>query len=101
MLARLHPNFAFGLAQHWSRKSRESQDHEAEKYLGDKEEWLFQYCKDYLESENNKIDYFVFGHRHLPIDVKVNKARYINLGEWIHHKTYGVFDGKELSLKKA
>ena len=100
MLARLHPNFAFGLAQRWSRKSRESQDHEAEKYIGDNEEWLFQYCEEYLEKHNSKIDYFVFGHRHLPIDVTVKTSRYINLGEWVYHKTYAVFDGEKVSIKK-
>jgi UDP-2,3-diacylglucosamine hydrolase len=43
----------------------------------------------------------VFGHRHLPIDVPVNETtRYINLGEWVHHFTYAVFDGSNLELKR-
>ena len=41
------------------------------------------------------------GHRHLPLDIKLSdKSRYINLGEWIHHNTYAVFDGVNLELKK-
>lgn len=99
LFARLHPNFSFGIAQFWSKKSRDSQISESETYLGDDEEWLFQYCKEYLETKNSKINYFVFGHRHLPIDVEVKNSKYINLGEWIHHKTYAVFDGSDVALK--
>jgi UDP-2,3-diacylglucosamine hydrolase len=59
---------------------------------------LFQFCKDYLRS--HKIDYFVFGHRHLPLDLDVDgRARYINLGEWINYNTYAVFDGQAMLLK--
>ena len=51
--------------------------------------------------EEKHFDYFVFGHRHLPLDIQLNpKSKYINLGDWITHFTYGVFDGKELFLKK-
>jgi UDP-2,3-diacylglucosamine hydrolase len=36
----------------------------------------------------------------LPLDLKVSEtARYMNLGEWLHHCTYAVYDGKELILK--
>ena len=46
------------------------------------------------------FDYFVFGHRHLPIDVKLpQNSRYINLGEWINYFSYAEFDGNELYLK--
>jgi UDP-2,3-diacylglucosamine hydrolase len=46
------------------------------------------------------VDYFVFGHRHLPLDLSIgDKSRYINLGEWLHYNTYAVFDGEELKLK--
>ena len=42
----------------------------------------------------------VFGHRHLPIDFRLNgKSRYINLGDWIHYCTYAVFDGNEMSVQ--
>ena len=44
-------------------------------------------------------DYFVFGHRHIPLDLAVEgTAHYINLGDWINHYTYAVFDGKTLEL---
>ena len=99
MFARLHPNFGIGLANFWSKKSRDSQDHEAEKYLGDDDEWLFQYCLE--EQKKDSRDFYVFGHRHLPLDKDLpGNAKYINLGEWIYHKTYGVFDGDKFEVKK-
>ena len=46
------------------------------------------------------IDYFIFGHRHLPIVHQLKtKSKYINLGDWITHFTYGVFDGKTFTLR--
>jgi len=46
-------------------------------------------------------DYFIFGHRHLPIDHKLKngKSRYINLGEWMNFNSYAVFDGENVELK--
>ncbi len=72
-------------------------DGEEEEFFGE-EEWLVQYAKDKLASEN--IDYFIFGHRHLPIEYALPKgALYINLGDWIRYNTYAVFDGAELKLQ--
>jgi UDP-2,3-diacylglucosamine hydrolase len=59
---------------------------------------LVAYCKRKLKQEH--FDYFIFGHRHLPLDIKLNEsARYINLGDWITHFTYAVYDGRSLELK--
>ena len=98
LFARLHPNFGMRLADYWSAKSREVNRSEDEKFMGEENEWLAIYCKEYLKKEH--IDYFIFGHRHLPLDLKVGEnSRYVNLGEWMNHNTYAVFDGKELFLK--
>lgn len=97
--ARLHPNFGIGMANFWSRKSRAATGDSDSKFLGEENEWLVIYCKEQLQEKHR--DYFVFGHRHLPMDIRLNEtSRYINLGEWIHYTTYGVFDGKELTLEK-
>ena len=70
---------------------------EDQKFLGDEGEWLAVYCKETLQKKH--YDYFVFGHRHLPLDMRVGeKSRYINLGEWVNYNTYGVFDGRKLNL---
>ena len=67
-------------------------------YLGPEKEWLIQYCNEQLEQ--SEIDYFIFGHRHIPIDhlLKNGTSRYINLGDWLTHYSYGVFDGLDLKL---
>lgn len=98
LFARLHPNFGIGLADYFSRSSRKKTKHE-DQYLGDDKEFLVQYCKSHLQKEH--VDFFVFGHRHLTIDMMVaEKSRYINLGDWLQFYTYAVYDGKQLEFKK-
>lgn len=98
--ARIHPNLGIGIANAWSRKSRKTNLNHDEIFHGEEKEQLIHYCKDYIQSDDS-IDYFIFGHRHLPLDIKINdKTTYINLGEWIKHNTYAVFDGEKLELKK-
>ena len=42
----------------------------------------------------------MFGHRHLPLEIEIDhKATYINLGEWIGQKTYGVLEKGILKLE--
>lgn len=97
--ARLHPNFGIGLANYLSRKSRAATGDSDSKFLGESNEWLFIYAQEQLKQKHR--DYFVFGHRHLPMDLKLNDhSRYVNLGEWLHYKTYAVFDGHTLSLEQ-
>jgi UDP-2,3-diacylglucosamine hydrolase len=87
-----------GLANFLSRRSRAQTGTTEEIFLGEDKEWLIIYCKSMLTEKN--VDYFVFGHRHLPIDFRFsNGSRYINLGDWIHYFTYAMFDGKKLELR--
>jgi UDP-2,3-diacylglucosamine hydrolase len=98
LFARLHPNLAFTVANFFCRRSRIATGTSDSIYLGDDKEWLVSFCKDTLKEKH--FDYFVFGHRHLPIDVKLpQNSRYINLGEWINYCSYAEFDGMELYLK--
>jgi UDP-2,3-diacylglucosamine hydrolase len=94
----LPPAAGIGLANYSSRKSRAATGHSEEHFLGEEKEWLLIYSREVLARK--KIDYFVFGHRHLPIDYRLNKeSRYINLGDWINYHTYAVFDGRDMELK--
>jgi UDP-2,3-diacylglucosamine hydrolase len=96
----LHPDIGVGLAQYLSTKNKLISGDEDIKFLGEENEWLAQYSKRKLE--NKHYDYFVFGHRHLPMELKVGKnSTYINTGDWISQFTYAVFDGNKLELKKA
>ena len=92
------PFFGISLAAYFSKNSRASTGESDEKFLGEENEWLILYCRQLLKE--NEYDYFVFGHRHLPIDFQLNeKSRYINLGDWIKYDSYAVFDGTALQLK--
>ena len=93
----LHPNLGIGLANYFSRKSREKTGEADADFLGADKEWLIIYCKEVLAKEH--YDYFIFGHRHYPIDFALNdSSRYINLGDWIRNFTYASFDGQDVQL---
>ena len=96
LFARLHPNLGVGIAKKWSMHSR-LQNNKMEVFKDISEEWLAAYSKDLLQKEY--FDYLIFGHRHLPLDIQIDKARYINLGEWIHFNSYAVLDGEKLELR--
>lgn len=94
----LPPYIGIGLANYFSRKSRAKTGQTDEVFMGEENEWLIIYSKEILKQQH--YDYFIFGHRHLPIDVKLgDNSRYINLGEWIKYNSYAVFDGEDVELK--
>ncbi|MFM7645369.1 MAG: UDP-2,3-diacylglucosamine diphosphatase [Sphingomonadales bacterium] len=96
----LPPVVGMGIAEFFSRKSRAKTGAAEEVFLGPDKEWLIAYCNGRLQQE--PVDYFVFGHRHLPIDWELTSSptvvRYINLGDWIRYYSYAVLDGSGLSL---
>lgn len=95
----LHPDIAMRIANYMSQKNKLISGVEDQKFLGEDKEFLIQYSKEKLKTEN--IDYFVFGHRHLPLIFDLEKgAKYINLGDWIVYFTYGVYDGRSFEVKK-
>ena len=99
LFARIHPNLGFSIAQSWSKKSREKETKDNHKFLGEEKEWLIQFCKE--ELKNKEINFFIFGHRHLPINYDISQtSKYINLGDWIKYNTYAEFDGTNLELRE-
>lgn len=99
LFARIHPNCGIAIANYWSRKSRIATGNFDDQYKGDDKEYLVVFCKEKLKEQH--IDYFIFGHRHMIIDLKIGEtSRYINLGDWIRDYTYAVWDGNELKLEK-
>jgi UDP-2,3-diacylglucosamine hydrolase len=93
----LPPQLGIGLANYFSKKSRLATGTADSVYLGDDKEWLLQYCKHKLTQEH--YDYFIFGHRHLPIHKPINNSTYINLGEWINYESYAVLTGTTIALQ--
>ena len=95
----LHPDIGVKLAQYLSVKNKLISGAEDVKFLGEENEWLVKYTKRKLTQKH--YDYFVFGHRHLPLQLAVGEnSTYVNLGDWIGYFTYGVFDGEKFELKK-
>lgn len=95
----LHPDWGVRLAQHLSVNNRIISGEADAKFLGEDKEWLVQYAKRKLEKQH--YDHFIFGHRHLPLEIKLNEnSTYTNLGDWISYFTYAEFDGEKLTLEK-
>jgi len=91
------PVIGMGIARGWSKNSRAASSAE-EVFQGEDNEWLAVYAKEQLRIRH--YDYFVFGHRHLPLQIDLgNGSIYVNTGEWLNFNSYAVFDGTELSLK--
>jgi UDP-2,3-diacylglucosamine hydrolase len=98
MFGIIPPSIGLGLANYFSRKSRSMTNGKPEEFLGNEREWLLIYAKEKLQEEH--FDYFIFGHRHLPLNIPINNtSRYINLGEWINYTSYAVFDGTDTTLE--
>lgn len=93
----IHPDLGLRIAQHLSLRNRLISGDDDKIYNGPESEWLVHYCKEKLKTQN--IDYFIFGHRHLPLDIELSKnSSYINLGDWLEYNTYAVFDGNSVTL---
>lgn len=94
----VHPDIGVSVARHLSVKNKMISGDEDAKFLGEENEWLAQYAKRKLA--DRQYDYFIFGHRHLPMEIEVGEnSKYYNLGDWISHYTYGCFDGNGFELK--
>jgi UDP-2,3-diacylglucosamine hydrolase len=91
------PAWGMGLANYFSRKSRNGEHQPEEQFFGENE-WLIIYSRGILQQR--QVNYFLFGHRHLPTTFALgNGSTYINLGDWLHHFTYAEFDGQQTLLK--
>lgn len=94
----LHPDIGAKLALYFSYKSRESTI-EFDKTFKGEEERLVLFAKQKLQEEH--FDYFIFGHRHIPFEIKLSESsRIISTGDWLRHFTYVVMDNESLVIKK-
>jgi len=99
LYTRIHPNGSTAFAQWWSKLSRNKKDAQVP-FLGPDKEHQLIYAREKLAREPG-ISYFIFGHRHIPFDIKISPdSRVICLGDWINNFTYAVYDGREVLLKQ-
>lgn len=99
----LHPDLGAGMGNYFSRRSRLAKMNYAQtqeqRFENDKE-ILYQYAKG-KSAEHPEVDFFVFGHRHIPLTLSLNdKATLVVLGDWISHFTYGVFENGAMEVKE-
>jgi UDP-2,3-diacylglucosamine hydrolase len=97
MFSALHPSIWVGIGHRWSLNSRLGKGIMKE-FLGEEKEELIMYAKAVLENDN--IDYFIFGHRHLAMTYKLKEgAEIVFLGDWINNGSFAEWDGNALTLK--
>jgi len=93
----LHPLIGVGFGLKWSLSSRLGKGITKE-FMGEEKEDLIRYSLAFPADE--KIDYFIFGHRHLAMVYTLkNGAEIIFLGDWIKNSSYAVWDGSELAFR--
>ncbi len=95
----LHPDIGLKLVKYLSQRNKLISGIYDYNFHGEEREWLFIYAKEYLKKSD--INYFVFGHRHLPLEMPINNnSVYYNTGDWLQHYTYLAFDGNHILQKK-
>jgi UDP-2,3-diacylglucosamine hydrolase len=93
----LHPSIGVGIGHRWSLNSRIGKGI-SQVFLGEEKEDLIRYSKKILE--NNQVDFFIYGHRHLAMTYKLQEGVEIFfLGDWIRKGYFAVWNGIELILK--
>jgi UDP-2,3-diacylglucosamine hydrolase len=98
LFSALHPRWAMALGVYWSKISRQSHLRE-ENFDYQEGEQQYQFCISYLK--NHKVDYFIFGHRHLEKvwSLPYQSKLYV-LSDWITSNGYFVWEGENLEAKK-
>ena len=96
LLYLIHPDLGLSIAHKWSKLSRKKITN---KHTSKKNEILYLHSCEL--QKKYPIDFYIFGHRHLPLEMKIDeKAKYINLGDWISHFTYAKIKNGKLELVK-
>jgi len=98
MFTWIHPRWSMAFGLNWSKHNRKKGSG-YNQYMGEEKEHLVIFAKDYLI--NHKVDFFVFGHRHIMLDLMLQKeSRILIIGDWINYFSYAVWDGKEMWMEQ-
>ncbi len=88
----LHPDLGFGLAHRFSHTSR---DYTSSKFYGETDGMRVEAGRRIGEG----ADFVIMGHRHKPALERIGEGVYVNLGDWITHFSYAVFEHGDLTLR--
>ncbi|MDH6354010.1 UDP-2,3-diacylglucosamine hydrolase [Dysgonomonas sp. PH5-45] len=95
--AAIHPRWTVAFGNWWSNHNRTTGCNPP--YMGEDKEHLVLFAKEHLQLAPN-INYFVFGHRHIMLDLMLARSsRIVILGDWLNFFSYAVFDGETLLLE--
>jgi len=93
--SRIHPNIGMSIGLGWARRRRHRIGFK-EEFYGESKERLIIHAKSVLKSR--AIDFFIFGHRHIPISLDIsNTSKCFYIGDWIHQFSYLAFDGNTVN----
>ncbi len=92
----LHPRIGMAIGHSWSNSSRLAK-HISLPYLGEDKEDLIRHTRDLIK-KGCDAQYFIYGHRHLPLTFDEDNRRMIILGDWFTYTSFAVYDGKDLML---
>ncbi len=91
----VHPDLGIRFAEWISGRSRAYTDQRDALH---KTDGLLTFAEKLIEKKG--FDFVVMGHRHAPQFIPFEKGTYVNLGDWIHSYTYGVFDENGFRIEK-
>lgn len=100
LFAAIHPRWGMYFGLSWAKHSRLKRvDGQEEPFKGEDKEELVGFSRQYLRT-HPEINYFIFGHRHIELDLELTPAaRLIILGDWISKYTYLTFDGEHIYME--
>jgi UDP-2,3-diacylglucosamine hydrolase len=91
MFGLLHPDAGFGTARIFSKSSRDSA---STRFFGESDGMREEARRRIREG----ADFVVMGHRHVPALEKIESGWYINLGDWLTHFSYAVYENGAVQL---
>jgi len=93
LFSTLHPWLAFRLGNTWSKHNRLR--HKTEYVFRGEDEPLYKFAEELGEKQH--IDYFIFGHFHSWVDLKLPcGANFRMVKDWFRSSPYLVWDGESL-----
>ena len=90
----LPPSWGNKFGYEWAKQSRLKEIAKPCPYKGEDKEELVLFAKE-QEKQHNHRDYYIFGHRHIELDLQISKdSRVVILGDCFKEFTYAKLDHK-------
>ena len=90
----LPPSWGNKFGYEWAKRSRLKEIAKPCTYKGEDKEELVLFAKE-QEKQHNHRDYYIFGHRHIELDLQISKdSRVVILGDCFKEFTYAKLDHK-------